>query len=95
MKQKHVDMLARLMKLTNCQEDLVDFMKHEKLITGGEIGELLMEHDKAKYICKLLFEAQSNEKLQLLSFDWVVLPVERLRLKLVTDMSTKEFVYHY
>lgn len=95
MKQRHVDCLKRLLELTASQQELIDFLKQEKLMTVDEEAEMKLEVDKVYYLCGLLFKYSKEEKLQLLSFEWVMLPKERVRLRMVTDRRTKEISYHY
>ena len=95
MKQKHIDCLKRLFKLTGCYEDMVQYLIDEKIVTLDDVVTMSLEQDKEKELCDALFIASRREKIQLLQFDWVVLPVERLRVKLVTEMSTKEFTYNF
>lgn len=95
MKQKHVDCLKRLLHLTSSHQELIDFLKSEKLMTIEEEAEMKLEVDREHYLCSLLFKYSKEEKLQLLSFEWIMLPDERIRLRMVTDMRTKEISYHF
>ena len=95
MKQVNVDCLKRLFHLTGSYEDLIEFLLQEKIIDQDYLVNLSHEKDKVRELCHTLFLASKQEKLQLLQFDWVVLPVERIRLKLVTDMQTKEYTHNF
>lgn len=95
MKQVHIDCMKRLFKLTGCYEDVVQFLLEEKIIDQETLVHLSLETDKIKELTHLLFRASKQEKLQLLQFDWEILPVERIRVKLVTDMNTKEYVHNF
>jgi hypothetical protein len=44
-------------------------------------------------IASLLHELAQAEKIQLLSYEWTLLPKELLRLTIVTDSDKKEFTY--
>ncbi len=95
MKQAHIECMKRLCTLTGCYDDMVNFLLEDKVITKEALVELNLEHDKVRQLCHILFDASKTEKIQLLAFDWVVLPVERISLKIVTDMGTKEYTHNF
>jgi len=94
MKQRHIDCIKRLLELLSGVE-LLDFMKEEKIISNEQLVELPLEVDKSKYIYRLLLSASSTEKIQLLAFDWILLPKEQIRIRIVTEFQTREFSYGY
>lgn len=95
MKQKHIECLNRLFSLSGCKQELVQFMLDEKLMSKEDATTMKLEKDQTKFICVKLFEASKQEKIQLLQFEWVMLPIERVRLKIVTDMHTKEYAHNF
>lgn len=92
---KETECIARLFKLTDCYAELVDFMMEEKILSDSDLVSLKLEHNKPKFIYDLLKQAEKDEQIMLLSFDWVVLPVERIRIRLITGRSNKELTYKY
>jgi hypothetical protein len=92
---KEIDCLARLFKLTNCFADIIDFLLAEKVITDGQVSDLKLELNKPKALHALMKKAEKDEKLLLLSFDWILLPVERIRIRLITERNSKELTYQY
>ena len=92
---KEADCIARLFKLANCYEELVDFLMAEKIISESDLVNLKLELNKPKLLHEILKKAEKEDKLILLAFDWIVLPIERLRLQLITERSNKEFTYKY
>lgn len=92
---KELDCLKRMFKLTHCYNDLVDFLLEEKLINDSQLTNLKLELDKAKFLYELIKKAEKDDKILLFSFDWVVLPVERIRIRLITERNTKELTYQY
>lgn len=95
MKQVHVDCLKRLCKMSGCYAEIVQFLLDEKIIDQPTLIQLGMEYDKETSLCEILFKSSKQEKIQLLDFEWSILPVERIRLKIVTDMSTVEYTHNY
>lgn len=92
---KKVDCIHRLLELTNCLEDIIDFMKEEKLITDVELADLKLSQNKARFLFDLFEKAKAEEKLQLLSYDWIYLPIERIKIRLLTNRTNKEYTYHW
>ena len=94
-KLKEIDCITRLFKLTDCYSELVDFLIEEKIVTDGVLANLKLELNKPRFLHDILKQAEKDDKLLLLSFDWVLLPVERMRMRLITERSNKEFAYRY
>jgi hypothetical protein len=94
MKRK-IEFLARLFDLLKCRNQLLEFLKDEKLITDDIMQTLLAEHYSAhaSKIATLLSELQKADKLQLVDYEWTILPFEKLKLTLLTNRVQKEFEY--
>ncbi len=94
MNQK-VQFLSRLFTLLNCKIQLLEFLKDEKLINKEQIGALMVEHESyhASSIHAILSSLNKEDKLQLLDYEWVLLPKERLVLTIVTNNAKKQFEY--
>lgn len=92
---KEIDCIARLFKLADCYDEMVDFLIEEKLINDSDLVNLRLDSNKPQFIYNLLKQAANDDQLLLFAFDWVVLPVERIRLRLVTKRTNKEFAYKY
>jgi hypothetical protein len=93
--RKKIDFLNRLFELNKCKLDILSFLKDEKLITDDRVQRLLNENhiQHASLIINMLEELAATDKLQLLSYEWQVLPNEKLSLMLVTEHTSKEFGY--
>jgi hypothetical protein len=89
-----VEFLKRLFLLGACQDDLINFLKTEKLINDFQLTAIFNESDKAKYLQNLLEELKRSDKLLLLDYEWSILPVERLKLTVVTERNSREFTYN-
>jgi hypothetical protein len=68
-------------------------MVSEKLIETAELSRLPTANEKAECIFKALTKAAQDGTLQLLHFDWVVLPTESIKLTCVTATEKKEFTF--
>jgi len=94
MNTKKVDFIERLIRLRNTYEDLAIFLREEKLIDDNNLAELKNAVSRPKYLYGLLEKLKEEEKVELLDYEWTVLPVERLKLTIVTKRVTKEFSYN-
>ncbi len=94
MKRK-VDFLNKLFELRKCREEILDFLKDEKLINDDVKQNILHEHhtQHAARIFTLLSELNAKEQLQLVEYDWKLLPVEFMQLTLVSKNAKKDFTY--
>lgn len=95
MKQAHIDCLKRLCKRSECYGDIIHFLLDEKIINEATLTSLNLEQDKVSHLCHILFAANKEDKIQLLDFHWTLLPVERIRVKIVTDMNTREYTHNF
>lgn len=87
-----IECLSRLQDLTGQLEDVLDFLKIEGLISDNDLRAIKLSSDKAKEMHLLLKKLQ-GEKLQLLKYEWTILPVEHIALFILTDRNFKEFSY--
>ena len=92
---KTIEALNRLFAVLNCRTDILQHLKDEKLITDDVMQTLLNEHHTthAPKIASLLSEMQKSEKLQLVDYEWTILPKEYLKLTIVSRNSKKEWIY--
>jgi hypothetical protein len=94
MSQTKITCIERYATLTGGYDDLVDFMLEEKLMTQSQIAEFKKETQKALYLWKLLV-AECDNKIMLLDFEWSLLPIERLKITIVTDRTSRSFGFNH
>ena len=70
-------------------------MREEKLIQPEQVRVLFAQADKAKALHAVLRNLSGAGSLQLLEFEWQLLPVERVKIMIVTDKVSREFAYGY
>lgn len=92
MKRK-IEFLNKLFDVLKCRNELLQFLKDEKIITDTDMANILNENHTlhASRIAFLLEELQNKEALQLVQYDWILLPTERMNLLLISKLSKKEF----
>jgi len=93
--KKEIECIARLNELASCLDEILSFMLLESVITKEEIAGIKRSPDQAKSLQAHLAAVSSSNKIQLLEFTWDYLPVERLKILIVTDRNSKEFSYNF
>jgi hypothetical protein len=90
-----VEFLTRIFDLLKCRTAILEYLKEEKLITDDFMQGLLNEHYSSHptRIAGLLSDLNKDDKLQLVDYEWTILPFERLKLTLVSNTGKKEFEY--
>lgn len=91
---RKTEFLGRLFALASCIDDLVAFLIAEKLLSEFQYSCLKQEADKPKFIYTLLEELKKADRLLLLDYEWSLLPIERLKLTIITERTTREFTYN-
>ncbi len=94
MSQTKIQCIERYAALVGDYGDLVDFMLEEKIMHDSQIAEFKKETQKALYLWKLL-AGERDKKIMLLDFEWSLLPVERLKITIVTERTSKSFGFNH
>jgi hypothetical protein len=90
---KEIQCIARLQALTGQLDDILVFLKLEGLIDDGRLKYIKQSPDQAKEVQLTLRDLQVTQKLQMLVYEWTILPVENITISLVTDRNQKEFIF--
>jgi hypothetical protein len=89
--KREVECLKRLQVLSPVYDELIAFFLQEKLITADEIKVMKQSPEQARLLQIKLASLSSEQKIQLLEYEWTILPVERIKLNIVTDRGHREF----
>ena len=90
--KREIECLKRLQELSPVYEELIQFLTQELLLSKEELQVIKNSPERAKQFQTKLATLASERKLQLLEFEWTLLPVERIRITMVTDHGFKEFI---
>jgi hypothetical protein len=88
--------LQRLIEKTNCQQEITEWLVTEKLLTKDAEKAIYANksHTNIIYeIHKVLQSLRDNERVQLLDYVWNILPVEQIRITIVSDNERHEFTH--
>lgn len=93
--RKKIDCMSRLFDLLKCRNEILEFLKEEKLISDDVMQTILHEHHSghAAKITTMLAEFQQADKLQLVDYEWTILPKELVQLTVVSRNTKKVWVY--
>lgn len=90
---KEIQCLQRLQDLTGQLEDILAFLKLEGLVDDNQIRSVKLSPDHPKEIRGILNDLKVRQKVQLLQYEWSVLPVENIAITIITDRNQKEFIF--
>ena len=94
---KKIECLNKLFSLLQCRQELLEFLAEEKIIEPVQVQDILHTNHNthASQIATLLDNAAKEEQLQLVNYEWTILPQQSIRLTIVSDNTKKEFKYGY
>ena len=70
-------------------------MQQEDLLSGEEARAIRSSSEMPKMIHVKLATLSKANKLQLIEYSWQVLPVELIKVTIITDRAQKEFSFGY
>ena len=94
-KAKQIDCLNKLQNLNGGMSDIFEFLFEEQLLSREQVTFIKSCPDVGKVLQKQLAEFSSANKLQLLEYEWTILPVERIRITIVTERNSREFDFSF
>lgn len=89
-----INCLQRLQDTTGQLDEILQFLKQENLVDDNQLKSVRLGADHAKEIQQILRNLQVTNKLQLLNYEWNVLPVENICITIITDRNQKEFSFN-
>jgi len=94
MANKKIECVLRFMrKNESFYDELTTFLIDERLLKREELVKLDRPMERAKFIVSKLQSLLDTEAVDLVDWEWTILPVERLRLIIVTETQQKDFTY--
>ena len=93
-RKREIDCLARLQELTGQLGDILQFLKQEGFIDDNQMKTVHSSADHLKEVQAILKDLQMRQKLQMLTYEWSILPVENISILILTDRDSREFIFH-
>jgi hypothetical protein len=93
--RKQTEFLNRLFSLLPCQVEILQFLRDERLISEESMTGLLKDRSEThpEQIALILHELAASEQLQLVDYEWTILPTELLQLTIVSLKDKRVFNY--
>lgn len=91
---REVMCLNRLQELTHQVYSILDFLVQESLLDKQTLEVVKRSPNLAKSVQELLNSLRESGKLQMLEYEWTLLPEENIRIYIVTDRNHVEFSYN-
>ena len=89
--KREVECLKRLQQLSPVYEELIAFLVQEYLLSKEELKVIKSSPDQGRLLQAKLASLSEERKIQLLEYEWTLLPTERIKVNLVTDTGFKEW----
>jgi hypothetical protein len=91
-----IDCLARLQEMNGSLSEVFDFLLAEDLVHKDIIKGMKTSANIPKELQRLLRDlSKDGSKVQLLTYEWTILPVERIKVFVITNRNSKEFTWNY
>ena len=73
--------------------EFIDWFKEQKLIDKGETDMLDRAKERAEFVYTVFLRAEEAEQVQLVDYEWTLLPLETIKILCITENEKKEFTY--
>ena len=93
--RREIECIARLQATGGNVDSIFEYLLAEGLMAIDEIKKIRSSPDIAKDTQALLARLSAASKFQLLEYEWTILPVERIKIHIITDRSSQEFTYNF
>lgn len=90
---KKIDALRIINENISEAIDMAAVLANDGIISKNELIELKSKKDRTEYLFILIEKADQDGKLDLLDYEWQVLPVERVTLTIITKNNVHNFTY--
>ena len=91
---KQIECVLRFMKKSESfYHDITEFLIDERLMKKEELIDVDRPVERARFLVNKLQTLLKTEAVMLVDWEWTILPVERLKILIVTDTQQKEFAF--
>lgn len=92
-KINEVKCLDKLIKETGCIIPILNFLHQNKIITLKQYSDVNNSSDKAINLWGLFQAIKDKEEIQMIDYEWVILPQERIKLTILTNQYMEKWTY--
>jgi hypothetical protein len=73
--------------------DMLDMLKTDLVLTQQECDDIKKEYDPIEHIFIALEKAYKNNKIDLLTYDWTLLPRSQVKITIVSPGAMREWIH--
>lgn len=95
MKNRKIECLDTLITKTECLDEMIEFLVDNNLATKDEFQSHTRQFEYVNFIHRKLTQLLEEKKLLLYEYEWTILPTHQIKLLLITEHLSKEFLYGY
>jgi hypothetical protein len=92
MKVRELDCVKRMLE-KEMYYDILNWMLESKLIKQEQIIRTDRLQERAEFLYRYLKQLEKDDTLQLVDFEWHLLPIEFIKLTCVGETEEKVFTY--
>lgn len=89
-KNNEIKALNRLFETNNYFNEIIDFLASEGVLDKHNLPSKI-DGNHAVFLHEIISVARNNGKLQLSSYEWILLPKEKVELTLITAYTARTF----
>lgn len=93
--KRELECLKTLFEKTHCEDEFIDFLIEHKVLLKDSLRPDDRDDDRIRTIYHALKEAVKEEKILLLDFHWQLLPLHQIKLHIITNRGSRDFLYGY
>lgn len=89
-----IEALQRLIDKRFIWDELINLCIEEKIVTKEHVDETVQyTKDQAEFLYEALESGIKSEKIQMVRYDWQLLPQEYIKLLIIFEKTQIEFMY--
>ena len=93
MNNKRIDCITRLITIDDLYSDMAMWLVNQKIVSIDEAQAPTRTQEKAEFLYHSFKKGVEMEKVVLLDYEWTILPLEQIKITLVTEREKKEFTH--
>lgn len=91
--KREIDCIERLLDKNFSYPEICDWLLLNKLADSVDVENNVRTRERAEFVYSVLKQAQKDEKIMLLYFEWSLLPKETIKITCITETEEKFFTY--
>jgi hypothetical protein len=76
-------------------QEIAEYLLANKLAVPTDVAAAIHLQERAEFLYFALKKAETDEKLLLLDFEWQILPLEQIKITIISIREEKQFTYGF